>query len=373
MITATALLIGTLGVMGAPNVAATIQAMTDAKHTCDAELPKLQAASATDAAAHVDVADCLYRLGRLDEARAGLESAWPGAEPALTTDQRARGLVLLVILWARAGESARATAALRVLEGVPGDRGAAVHRGRAVWMASNGRPAEAWPIVDAALARWPSDPDVIRAAAEVASLDPRHVTPAAEAAISRPADVVAHHNRGVAALNTGNGAACLQEVELGLTKAGDGEKNPLLELGYSCAVQAEAVAAASRLMMARRSVTAFPPASVVRHAELLLESDQAKAAGRLLDLVQPKVEQLQIDRDSLRIRAALAAEDLDAAVAVAKDGKAHPESRANLGVALHKAGRTDDARAVLTTACEELRGRDKRDCVDFLERLASTK
>jgi hypothetical protein len=154
-------------------------------------------------------------------------------------------------------------------------------------LASTGRPAAAWPIVDAALTRWPSDPDVIRSAAEVASLDPRHVTPAAEVAISRPADVVAHHNRAVAALNSGDGASCLQEVEAGLTKAGDGEKDPLLELGYSCAVHADDAGNASRLMMARRSVTAFSAASVVRHAELLLESDQPKAAGRLLELVRP--------------------------------------------------------------------------------------
>jgi hypothetical protein len=249
---------------------------------------------------------------------------------------------------------------------MPEEDSARDHRVRAVLEAAAGRPAAAWPIVDEALRRWPRDPHAVRAAAEVASLDPDHVTPAAQAAIRRPADVVHHHNKAVAALNGGDGARCLTHVQSAVAVATEEELPRLQEVGYACAVSAGRPDEASRLMLARRSVAALPAESVVRHGKLLLDAGRAHEAARLLRVLRTDDPTLARDAGSLRIRAHIADGDLDAALAVVRSAASHPASRANLAAKLAKADRPGEARALLEATCPELDGKAAADCEELL-------
>jgi tetratricopeptide (TPR) repeat protein len=349
----------------APAVAATLASLSDARHACETALPALEARAPTDAAAAVERADCVYRLGRLDEARASLEALFAkgAAGRELAPHPLGEGLALLSILRARAGQADRAEGARL---GIPPEDSGRGHRVRAVLAAADGRPAEAWPIVDEALSRWPRDPHAVRAAAEVASLDPDHVTPTAQAAIRRPADVVHHHNKAVIALVRGDGARCLVHVRAGLSVATEDELPRFHEVGYACAVSAGKVDEASRMMMARRSVAALSQEAVLQHGELLLDAGRAREAARLLRVLRLDDPALRADQGSLRIRAHVADDDLDGALSVARNGASHPGTRANLAVSLHKAGRSDEAAALLEPTCPELSGRAAKDCEELL-------
>ncbi len=334
---------------GDPDVAAAIEGLQDTSLRC---------ADAVDQLVGPARADCLYGLGRLDEARRVAEAAL-AAMPGCVGGEQCRDLLVLVaILRARAGDEEALRGALARLDGDRADR----FRALAVSAAALGRPQAAWPLVDEALRRWPKDQHAVRAAAEVASLDPRGVTPSAEAAIARPADVVLHHNKGVAALSAGDGARCLAEVEAGLALATDGESPPLLALGYACAVQAGRTAEASRLMIARRSIDALDAGSVVVHAGQLLDQGRARDADRLLALLHTADPDLLRQRGSLRIRCRQALGDLPGALAVALAEPSAPTTRANLAVALRNAGDPAGARRLLDATCPELRGRARTDC-----------
>lgn len=351
-----------------PSAAATLASLRDARHACEETLPALEARAPLDATAAVGRADCLYRIGRLDEARGALEALFAkgAAGRELPPHPRGEGLALLAILRARAGQPDAAEGARR---GIPPEDSARAHRVQAVLAAVAGDRSAAWAQVDEALARWPRDPDAVRAATEVASLDPDHVSPAALAAIRRPVDVVHHHNQAVLAFNAGDGARCLVHVGAGLSVATESELPRLQEVGYACAVAAGEVDEAGRLMLARGSVAALPEPSVLRHGELLLAAGRAREAARLLRVLRLRDPALLVDQGSLRIRAHMADDDLEAALSVARSGPSRPGTRANLAVALHKAGRTEDAVGVLGSACPELSGRAGADCVALLARL----
>lgn len=351
-----------------PTVAATLSSLTDARHACEAALPQLESRARTDAAAGVEWADCVYRLGRLDEARASLEGLFArgAAGRELLPVPMGEGLALLSILRARAGQPDLAE---RARLGIPTEDSGRDHRVRAVLAAADGRTAEAWSLVDASLSRWPRDPHAVRAAAEVASLDPDHVTPTAQAAIRRPADVVHHHNKAVIALNGGDGARCLVHVRAGLSVATEAGLPRFHEIGYACAVAAGEVDEASRMMIARRSVAALSAVSVLHHGELLLDAGRAREAARLLRVLRLDDPALRPDQGSLRIRAHVADADLDGALSVARSGPSHPGTRANLALTLHKAGRSVEAAALLEPTCPELTGRAASDCEALLVSL----
>lgn len=353
---------------GAPAAESTLAALSDARHACESALPDLVARAPTDAAAAVGRADCLYRLGRLDEAHASLEALMAKGAPGRELDPhpRGEGLALLAILRSRAGQADAAEGARRA---IPAEDSARHHRVRAVLAAADGRAPAAWPVVDEALSRWPRDPHAVRAAVEVASLDPDHVTPAALAAIRRPADVVHHHNKAVIALNGGDGARCLVHVGAGMSVATEDELPRFHEVGYACAVAAGKVDEASRMMMARRSVAALSQESVLQHGKLLLDAGRAREAARLLRVLRVDDPALRTDLGSLRIRAHVADDDLDGALAVARAGSSHPGTRANLAMSLHKAGRSAEAAALLGPTCPELSGRAAADCEELLRFL----
>jgi len=338
-----------------------LEALAGARHQCQDAMSGLDARAADDAVAAVERADCLYRLGRLGSAAEALASLLgpAGGGDALSPHDRGEALALHAILLARTDRPADAESArLRM----PSEDSARDHRVRAVLAATHGRLPAAWSLVDEALERWPRDPHAVRAAAEVAVLDPDRVTPAARAAIRRPVEVVRQHNLAVSALGAGDGPRCLTHVEQGLAAATDPEAPRLQELGYVCAVAAGRPDSASRLMLARRSVAALPAASVARHAELLLSAGRSREASRLLGVLRTEDPSLRRDVDSLRIRAFVQEGDLDGAVAVARPGAGHPGTRANLARTLGEAGRVSEAMALLDGACGELEGRAARDC-----------
>lgn len=341
---------------GPADVAADIEGLQSADLRCEATLAEM---------AGLARADCLYQLGRLDEARGVAEIEYAASEGCTGGEYCRDTLVLVAILRARAGEEERLRGPLSRLTGDHAD----TFRAKAVTAAALGRPASAWPLVDEALLRWPRDPHAVRAAAEVASLDPRGVTAAAEAAIARPADVVLHHNKGVAALSAGDGERCLTEVEAAIALATDPETPPLLELGYACAVQAGRTAEASRLMIARRSLDALDPGAVVAHAGQLLNQGRARDADRLLALLKTTDPDLARQRGSLRIRAKRALDDLPGALAIAEAGPSNASTRANLAVALRNAGDAAGARRLLERTCPELGGKARSDCESVLSAL----
>ena len=346
-------------------VAAELAALTDARHRCEADLERLERHAREDARVRIEQADCLVRLGRLETAGDALAPLFGegGGGPALTPHDLGEGLALLAVVLARTGRIEQAEA---VRQRIPTEDSARAHRVEAVLLVASGRSDAAWPLVDAALARWPRDPHAIRGAAEVASLDPDGVTPSAKAAIRRPAEFVRQHNLAVAALGAGAGERCLRHVEAGLAVASETEQSRLLVVGYACAVSAGRPDVANRMMLARRSVAALPPRSVARHAELLIESGRAQQAVRMLGFVRTDDVAVQTDVGSLRIRANVALGDLDAALGVATGGPSHPVTRANLARALVDADRPADARSLLLRTCAELDGRAAANCAELL-------
>jgi hypothetical protein len=292
------------------------------------------------------------------EVEAALVEAGTPAETAHATAENAA--VIRIAVLAQTGRPART--AYEQAKARYGDT-PSLARAEMNVLAGEKRFREAWARCDQALDRWPRDASVALAAAELTSFDPRGATPKARAAIARPADAVSRYNEAVAVLSKGDAAHCLAAVRPALPEAEPRDRQRFLALAHGCAAQAGELAAADAFLAELGgNATA---AGALRHAELLVAAGRLGEARALLDPLPPETE----GRDTLLLRLLVKEGDLDAALAIARLGRAAPETRANLALKLDGASRPADAAEVLRGACPGMTGEGAVRCYAMLGRL----
>ena len=355
-----------------------------AQHECDAMMSALDAAvdaNPTWAKPRLERAECLYRVGRYEWVQRDLDVVFSGhslqriissASAGGASLEEARsvvenGTVLRVIMLLDVGSSGSAQTLYREAVGVFGDS-PAMTRASIMLTASSGDYASAWRMVDEALARWPSEPQIHQATREMASRDPRGVTDAANSALNAPADAVGWYNDAITAYNQGDYSDCLSRVDVALAEPST-DQDLFLRLGYSCAVSSGDLKRTNQLIVKLGGTSGLRPDAVLRHAELLYKAGKNDAALELLRNIQPEDLQQLSDVDTLQVRALTRKGDLDGALAVGLAGHARANSLANLGLALKNAERPDDAKAILTLACPSMQGGDATRCYDLLGSL----
>ena len=344
-------------------------AVSEPATDCAALVPDLDGRLASDpgdAATLVQRATCLYRVGRMEWALAdalGANLDAPGLDPALAHD----GAVLRVVLLARAGRLAEARSAFSVLQGRWEDA-SGVSRARALLAAAEGDTASAWRQVDAALARWPNDVHSAWLAAEMTALDPRHATAGALDAVDAPASKSPDYayNRAVSALSARRFDDCLREIAAAAAALTAENHRRLARVGYSCAVEAGRFDEARTLLEAAGGVGAVDASSVVVQAQAIADAGDVGAAIDLLTGCVPASTAETGNVATLLVRLFTDAGRLDEALAAA--GDALPRSRANLALALRKAGRGAEALALLQDTCPVMQGADAARCYDTVER-----
>ncbi len=346
--------------LASDDLQAQLHALTANKHACDDAIPALDARLAVhpeDLEARLRRADCRYQVGRL---------AWAleDVERVLAVEESVEARVLHVVLLSRGGRLGEARRGLRRLPADTPGRS----RAEGVVLAAGGDLGGAWGAVDAALVRWPTDPEVLRLAGEVAALDPDGLTPAAAAALERPERFAQQYNRAVQRLNVGDGAGCLVILAEAEGLVGSVERPLQARLGHQCAAQAGELERAAALLAEAGGVEAADPSAVLRQAELLRRAGRTAEALVLFEGVVPVTgEQLMLQATG-RVVIHREAGQLDEALEVADDGRASAASRANLAVALREADRDVEALALLEGACPDMEGEGAVRCWQTLSR-----
>ncbi len=322
---------------------AAIHALTAQKHACDDAIPALDArleANPQDSEARLHRADCRYQVGRL---------AW-ALEDVQALDVRGPDAqVLEAILLARAGRHQEASRVVRRMEKDTPARA----RATAVLLASRGD--EGWGVLDDAIDRWPQDPHTLRAAGELAALDPDHVPARVAELLARPARFGEAYNRGVQRLNAGDGPGCLGHVAEAEALAGPTEEPVLARLGHQCATLAGELDLSATWLERAGGVGFADPNAVLAHAELMRRAGLLDASLALFTLAVPTTIEEERLRDTGRVTILTAQGDLDGALAASSD-LASGVSRANLAVALRRSDRLGEALPLLEAACADMTG-----------------
>jgi len=325
-------------------------------------------------------AECYYRVGRYEWVRRDLKRACSSsvagalrqAEQEGGDDARSvveNGATLQVIMHVFDKKQGAARASYQQARGVFGDT-AAMARAEIAITAGGGDTRAAWRQVDAALDRFPSDPQAKLAAAEMASRDYRNITPKANAILNAPAETVGLYNDALAAYNTRDYAGCLATTDKGIANLPEEEHTRFYALGYLCAVTGGQVSRSNTIVRDLGGISDLRPDAVIRHAELLIQRDREQAAIALLKRVRPADVNQRADAETLQVRAMTKAGDLDSAIQVALRGHARPNAIANLGMKLKNANRDAEARQVLEPACPRMQGNDATRCFDLLKRVS---
>lgn len=350
--------------------------LRDQREACDGQLDALrlaQAAAPTALEPAFALADCLYENGRHQVARELLDQTWRGRSPAEAQAalgaKADEGIALYVILVAHGGRAAEAQALLSAAETRLGPR-PHLRRARLLTRAYAGDKAGAWRELDALLAAAPAELPYLMAAAELASIDPDGISAPARAVIGMRATPNSRYNQAVQQLADGAPRACAEAVHRALPALPPAEGPRFLSLGYRCAVQAEDAGDAATFLKALGPAGArsLPADAVLVHARLLVDAGEGTSGVRLLSLVQPQDAAQAGLAQTLRVRVATEAGELDAALAAA-DASASAASRANLGRKLVEAGRAAEARPLIEGACAELKGEAARQCYEYLSWL----
>ena len=357
-------------------VAGPAEVLAEARRTreaCDADLADQQrrlAVAPADRALSFAVADCLYENGRYQVARDTLDAAWRGADAAAfhTLGPRgAEGLALYAILLAHGQRGAEAQA---LLGAAPQALGAHTHLQRASVMvrAYGGDRPGAWSALASLRAAQPEDLALLRAVAELASMDPDGIPDDARAVLTVRSTPDARYTRAVRHLNDRAPRACLEAVRQSLPELPEAERPRFRTLGYTCAVQAEDTGAATALLkeVGPTAARSLPADAVIGHARLIADAGDLPTAVKLAALTTPVSPEQRGLVQTLRLRAALEAGALDAGVAIVAEGGASAASRANLARALVQANRIAEAAPVLESACPELKGEAAGQCYTYI-------
>jgi tetratricopeptide (TPR) repeat protein len=346
--------------MGSEEAAETLQGMGAERHPCVVRLPLLDAAlqEAPTPTLRLQRALCLHAVGRYDQALTALDAAVPRG--ALTSDDQEEGATVQVVLLAWKGRTAAAGLALRALEKRLPSAHPRTTRARLLVQAGHGDVSGAW---DAATQAWgaaPDEPQLVTALAELTALAPNDAPAWAREVLGRATRVLLQTNRAVGLLTAGDTEGCTRLVSETLPLATvEADRKRLHHLGHRCGAFGGDLAAANTHMIGLADLPALDDQAVLAHGDLLVQVGKTQNATRLLELAQ--VEDAR-GRDTRLLRWRLSLGDLKGAVEASEAGKASPESRATLGLALHKAGRGDEAVAILSAACPSLERRARADC-----------
>jgi len=310
---------------------------------------------------------CLYRLGRLELARADLKIGLDPVSGVTETEP----LVVGAILEAREGEQAQARAWLDRARSLSSRSDPMVLRGVIVVQGVSGDFPGAWKELDRALERSAEDPVLRVAAMELIALDPDGASEVARAAIGRRVKSVTRHNRASGWLSAGQPAACVHEADGAIADADREDIEAIAALhvlAWRCGVAAEQVGPATRHLkaMGKETLSKQPAGTVIAHVRLLRDAGQVRSALKLLALTRPVSDLDGRDVATLAVGLRILLGDLDGALVHATE-EASPVSRANLAKALHEAGRTAEAVALLDRSCAELD--DAPGCVSWREHL----
>ncbi|MFT4974670.1 MAG: tetratricopeptide (TPR) repeat protein [Myxococcota bacterium] len=356
-----------------------------AKHECDALMPKLDAAVASNPSGVGPLlarANCYYRVGRYGWVRRDVNAVFQGrtvrdavtqatAEGASEAEARAiveTGVVLQVFLATDEGQLNSARSAYREGQRYFGDT-AAMDRARVMVTSGEGDNLKAWQRVDAMLDKHPGDPHAFMAAAEMASRDYRNITEKANALLNAPASAVGWYNEAVAAYQTGDYERCWDNVRAGLDSVAPEDHSRFYRLGYTCAVTEGSVSRSNQIIRESGDISSLRPDAVILHADVLCKTERYAAAVALLSRVQVETVEQRTDAETLQVRCLMLSGDLDGALGVASHNYAQPNTIANLALQLKDAGRTDEARAVLEPTCPRMQGADAPRCFELLEKL----
>ncbi|MFM2245228.1 MAG: hypothetical protein RL071_1302 [Pseudomonadota bacterium] len=377
------LLVVTLGqapsaVAGTP--ADTLAAARLAREACDKDLPAQQqrlSAAPTDRALGFAVADCLYENGRYQVARETLDAAWRGADAAAFRPLGARGAEALALYAILLAHGQRAGEARALLDGARAAVGADPHLQRAAVMvrAYGGDRPGAWAELAALRQGAPHELAYLRATAELASLDPDGITPAAREVLAVRSSPDTRFNRAARHLNDRAPRACVEVVRQSLPELPEAERPRFRTLGYTCAVQADDLSAATALLkeVGPQQARGLPSDAVIGHARLIADAGDMATAVKLLGLTQPADAEQRGLAQTIRVRAATEAGDLGGALAAAASGEASPASMANLARALVTAGRIPEAEPLLDKACPQLKGEAAGQCYGYVEWMRKQK
>lgn len=358
-----------------------------AQHECDRLMPQLDAAvdaNPTWVKPRLDRAECLYRVGRYEWVIDDLDVVFNGrsvnqAIDAATTggvpDSIARvsvenGAVVRIIMLLDTGQTRPAkslySAARKVF-----DDSAAMARADIAIDSYTGNNNAAWKAVDAGLEQWPGEHQIEQAVREMASRDPRGITDAANEILSAPANTIGWYNNAVSAYSSGDHNSCLSTIDMALaepTISSDHER--FLKLGYTCAVTAGDLKKTNQFIVKMGGISGLRSDAVVLHAELLYKNESYAAALELLRHITPTDAAQRVEVETLQVRASTRKGDLDGAMAFAAQNNTEASALANLALALHNAGRTDEAKTILAPACPQMQGADATRCYDFLATLS---
>lgn len=331
-----------------------------------------------DLSARLREAECAYAIGRLDLARADLDRVFAGRplsdslvlgdSRGVPRDRQGDMVALWSVVLSLQGEPALARAALDGGRQAFGDT-AGMARATAVLVAKKGQLSGAWTLSDQVVQRWPRDPAARAVCAELASLDPSHVTPACLGLLSEKTEKAGAYNRAVMALNEGHDSDCLAEVERARGEQPRAEWPAFLPVGHACAVQAGLLPEADRYLEELGGLAAASPEQLVTHADLLRRAGRSDEALRMIEAAKPSDPTMRAEASTLHLRLLTEAGRLDEALKLAYAEPTGPVTRAVLATALRKAGRAKEAWNLLTQTCPELRGPDAAQCYEVLGRL----
>ena len=309
----------------------------------------------------------LFALGRTDEARADLASAFSSetwTRTKVTTqnfieidttitsldlvEQRRIAAATLAVLDARAGDAEAAGVWLTLADKVFGDAVVLRAAHARVDLAAH-RNAAAWVELRAALEERDPTGFTTSVASEMVSIDPNGAPPEVYAALERAGQWTAAYNRAAGQMRIGHYGPCLVAAKAALqTWPGEGA---LLGLAYRCAARSDPMAAEA-FLLSLGGVSRVPLSDAVAHADALVAAGRPDQALTLLRGLKARAEADRSRVADAIIRAALAKGDLDSALA------ATPDATAAMGLQvafrLVDAARIDDADVLVRRLCPML-------------------
>ncbi|TNE84274.1 MAG: tetratricopeptide repeat protein [Deltaproteobacteria bacterium] len=172
-------------------------------------------------------------------------------------------------------------------------------------------------------------------------------------------------NAMAGATNRGEDAACLTLAEAVVSRfEGSGKVDAI---GYSCALRTGDLKRAGTWQARALKSKAATSVQVQNHAVLLIQAEDHAGAKAALDAGSSVLDDA-IEND-LRAFVLTALGELDGLGALAAKPGVKAATRYNAGVALYQAGKVDEARPLVESACPELEGENKAFCEEALRAM----
>jgi len=213
-------------------------------------------------------------------------------EAALQQSVR-QGAGLLVSLLVEAGRLEDADSALRRADARLG-MGPELSAGAVRLRLAQGRPADAWAILEAGLQRWPDNADLELLLGEAQARAPELAPASLRPRIEALSDWRGAYTLASADARAGQHRACAERLgrvssELGRVASAE-DRLTVQRLWHTCAVNADWHSEAERAATAIGSADALNEAARVEHARLRLESGDPTGARRMLAELKPSTE-----------------------------------------------------------------------------------